>query len=60
MGPRFDNQTLVRLGYDDISSEGIGGFALNVAGKYQFGNDDDIENSIPTGTFARYIALDAA
>jgi len=48
------------LGYDDISSEGIGGFALNVAGKFQFDNGDDIENSIPTGTFARYIALDAA
>jgi len=48
------------LGYDGISSEGIDGFALNVAGKCQFDNGDDIENSIPTGTLARYIALDVA
>jgi len=48
------------LGYDDISSESIDGFALNVAGKYQFGNGDDIENRIFTGTLRRYIALDVA
>ncbi|MFT6099519.1 MAG: hypothetical protein ACJAYF_002066 [Arenicella sp.] len=44
---------------DGLISESKAGFAVNLAGKVELSNGDDIRYSIATGNLGRYIALNA-
>lgn len=48
------------IGYDDgVLDESDFGFALNLSGKFSFGNGDDLRYSLSHGNLGRYISLNA-